>query len=117
MMASRFLRGEKETKHSRFHEFTERGFNWMLRRYERGLDLVLRHQSRCVRPLAQTRFSVTQPAEIQRGMDTNTPKRTNSERILLFASQTQSMVQPLMKCHLVISLHQFSEVPFQWHRH
>jgi hydrophobic/amphiphilic exporter-1 (mainly G- bacteria), HAE1 family len=44
MMASRFLRGEKETKHSRFYEFTERGFNWMLRRYERGLDLVLRHQ-------------------------------------------------------------------------
>jgi hydrophobic/amphiphilic exporter-1 (mainly G- bacteria), HAE1 family len=44
MMASRFLRGEKETKHSRFYEFTERGFNWMLRQYERGLDVVLRHQ-------------------------------------------------------------------------
>jgi len=44
MMASRFLRGEKETKHSRFYEFTERGFNWMLRQYERGLDVVLSHQ-------------------------------------------------------------------------
>src|SRR4029078_836040 len=44
MMASRFLRSEKETKHSRFYEITERGFDKMLHAYERGLDLVLRHQ-------------------------------------------------------------------------
>ena len=44
MMASRFLRSEKETKHSRFYEITERGFDKMLHGYERGLDLVLRHQ-------------------------------------------------------------------------
>src|SRR6476660_3841761 len=44
MMASRFLRSEKETKHSRFYEITERGFDRMLHAYERGLDVVLRHQ-------------------------------------------------------------------------
>src|SRR5438874_7622943 len=44
MMASRFLRSEKETRHSRFYEITERGFDRMLHGYERGLDLVLRHQ-------------------------------------------------------------------------
>src|SRR4029078_8043744 len=44
MMASRFLRPERETKRSRFYELTERGFDKMLRGYERGLDLVLRHQ-------------------------------------------------------------------------
>ena len=44
MMASRFLRSEQETKHGRFYEITERGFDEMLRAYERGLDVVLRHQ-------------------------------------------------------------------------
>src|ERR1700741_5189539 len=44
MMASRFLRSEKETKHGRFYEITERGFDKMLHAYERGLDVVLRHQ-------------------------------------------------------------------------
>src|SRR6185295_1892727 len=44
MMASRFLRSDKETRHSRFYDVTERGFDWMLRWYERGLNLVLRHQ-------------------------------------------------------------------------
>ena len=44
MMASRFLRAEKETKHSRFYEITERGFEALLGAYERGLDFVLRHQ-------------------------------------------------------------------------
>jgi hydrophobic/amphiphilic exporter-1 (mainly G- bacteria), HAE1 family len=44
MMASRFLRSEKETKHGWFYETTERGFNKMLHIYERGLDLVLRNQ-------------------------------------------------------------------------
>jgi HAE1 family hydrophobic/amphiphilic exporter-1 len=44
MMASRFLRSEKETRHGRFYEITERGFDRMLHGYERGLDIVLRHQ-------------------------------------------------------------------------
>jgi HAE1 family hydrophobic/amphiphilic exporter-1 len=44
MMASRFLRSDNETRHSRFYDVTERGFDWMLRWYERGLNLVLRHQ-------------------------------------------------------------------------
>src|SRR5207244_145637 len=44
MMASRFLRRETETKHGRFYEITERGFDKMLLGYERGLDVVLRHQ-------------------------------------------------------------------------
>jgi hydrophobic/amphiphilic exporter-1 (mainly G- bacteria), HAE1 family len=44
MMASRFLKSEKETKHSRFYDFTERGFDKMLRGYEKSLDVVLRHQ-------------------------------------------------------------------------
>jgi len=44
MMASRFLTSEKETKHGRFYRLTERGFDAMLRAYERGLDIVLRHQ-------------------------------------------------------------------------
>jgi HAE1 family hydrophobic/amphiphilic exporter-1 len=44
MMASRFLRHEKETKHNRFYGITERGFDRMLRAYEAGLDIVLRHQ-------------------------------------------------------------------------
>src|SRR5262249_8762146 len=42
--ASRFLRSEKETKHNRFYEITERGFEKLLHVYERGLDAVLRHQ-------------------------------------------------------------------------
>ena len=44
MMASRFLRSEKETKHGRFYEITERGFDKLLHGYELGLDFVLRHQ-------------------------------------------------------------------------
>src|SRR5438874_9094961 len=44
MMASRFLRSEKETKHGRFYAMTERGFDKMLHAYARGLDVVLRHQ-------------------------------------------------------------------------
>jgi HAE1 family hydrophobic/amphiphilic exporter-1 len=44
MMASRFLKSEREIKHGRFYEITERGFDRMLRGYERGLDFVLRHQ-------------------------------------------------------------------------
>ena len=42
MMASRFLRSGQEHKHGRLYELSERGFEAMLRAYERGLDLVLR---------------------------------------------------------------------------
>ena len=42
MMASRFLRSEKQTKHGKFYRWSERGFDALLRGYERGLDLVLR---------------------------------------------------------------------------
>ncbi|KPF98039.1 acriflavine resistance protein B [Rhodopseudomonas sp. AAP120] len=42
MMASRFLRNEHAVKHGRLYDLSERGFEAMLRAYERGLDLVLR---------------------------------------------------------------------------
>ena len=42
MMASRFLRAEHETRHGRFYQWSERGFDAMLRAYERGLNLALR---------------------------------------------------------------------------
>src|SRR5271167_3500286 len=42
MMASRFLRAHSETKHGKFYEWSERGFDAMLHAYERGLDLALR---------------------------------------------------------------------------
>jgi HAE1 family hydrophobic/amphiphilic exporter-1 len=44
MMAARFLRNEHQVKHGRFYVITERGFDRLLRAYERGLDVVLRHQ-------------------------------------------------------------------------
>jgi HAE1 family hydrophobic/amphiphilic exporter-1 len=42
MMASRFLRAHRETRHGRFYQWSERGFEAMLHAYERGLDLALR---------------------------------------------------------------------------
>ncbi|MCA1452478.1 multidrug efflux RND transporter permease subunit [Bradyrhizobium sp. BRP22] len=42
MMASRFLRSHGETKHGRFYEMSERGFDAMLRAYQSVLDLALR---------------------------------------------------------------------------
>jgi HAE1 family hydrophobic/amphiphilic exporter-1 len=42
MMASRFLRSHKETRHGRFYQWSERAFDAMLRGYERGLDLALK---------------------------------------------------------------------------
>jgi HAE1 family hydrophobic/amphiphilic exporter-1 len=42
MMASRFLRAHGETRHGWFYRWSERGFDAMLRGYERGLDLALR---------------------------------------------------------------------------
>ncbi|HEY4749716.1 MAG TPA: multidrug efflux RND transporter permease subunit [Steroidobacteraceae bacterium] len=44
MMCALFLRDEKHTEHGRFYLTLERGFQWMLDRYTRGLDLVLSHQ-------------------------------------------------------------------------
>jgi hydrophobic/amphiphilic exporter-1 (mainly G- bacteria), HAE1 family len=42
MMCSRFLRPHSEApKHGRFYQMSERGFDAMLRAYERGLDLAL----------------------------------------------------------------------------
>ena len=42
MMASRFLRAHGEVSHGWFYQWSERGFDAMLRGYERGLDLALR---------------------------------------------------------------------------
>lgn len=43
MMCSRFLRSHSEApKHGRFYQLSERGFDAMLRAYERGLDIALR---------------------------------------------------------------------------
>ncbi len=44
MMCSLFLRDEKHSAHGRFYLTLERGFDWMVRHYTRGLDFVLRHQ-------------------------------------------------------------------------
>jgi HAE1 family hydrophobic/amphiphilic exporter-1/multidrug efflux pump len=44
MMASLFLRDERHERHGRFYLALERGFKWLLDRYTRGLDFVLRHQ-------------------------------------------------------------------------
>ena len=41
MMASRFLKQEKKEQHGRLYRWSERGFEAMLRGYERGLDLAL----------------------------------------------------------------------------
>jgi HAE1 family hydrophobic/amphiphilic exporter-1 len=41
MMASRFLRGHHETKHGKLYQWSERGFDAMLRAYEHGLDRAL----------------------------------------------------------------------------
>jgi HAE1 family hydrophobic/amphiphilic exporter-1 len=42
MMASRFLRAHHDTQHGKFYQWSERGFDAMLRAYERGLDLAMR---------------------------------------------------------------------------
>ncbi len=44
MMASRFLKPEKKEEHGRLYNWSERGFQAMLKGYERGLDLVLDHR-------------------------------------------------------------------------
>jgi HAE1 family hydrophobic/amphiphilic exporter-1 len=42
MMASRFLRAHSETRHGKFYQWSERGFDRMLHAYEGGLDRALR---------------------------------------------------------------------------
>jgi hydrophobic/amphiphilic exporter-1 (mainly G- bacteria), HAE1 family len=44
MMASRFLKPPKEAHHGRLYAWSERAFDALLRGYERGLDVVLRHR-------------------------------------------------------------------------
>lgn len=44
MLASRFLRDERARRHGRLYIVVERFFAALLARYERGLDVVLRHQ-------------------------------------------------------------------------
>ena len=44
MMCSRLLKAEKDEKHGRFYDMTERMFQGMLDWYERGLKWVLQHQ-------------------------------------------------------------------------
>jgi hydrophobic/amphiphilic exporter-1 (mainly G- bacteria), HAE1 family len=44
MMCALFLRDEKHVQHGRFYTTLERGFDWLIGHYTRGLDFVLRHQ-------------------------------------------------------------------------
>ncbi len=44
MMASRFLKTEKKEEHGKLYNWSERGFDALLKGYERGLDLVLGHR-------------------------------------------------------------------------
>ena len=44
MMCARLLRADGREKHGRVYQASERGFGWILARYERSLAWVLRHQ-------------------------------------------------------------------------
>ncbi|MGA7085299.1 MAG: multidrug efflux RND transporter permease subunit [Pseudolabrys sp.] len=44
MLASRMLRPPKEAHHGRLYAWSERAFDALLHAYERGLDIVFRHQ-------------------------------------------------------------------------
>jgi HAE1 family hydrophobic/amphiphilic exporter-1 len=44
MMCALFLRDEKHAQHGRFYLTLERGFDWLIEHYTRGLDVVLSHQ-------------------------------------------------------------------------
>ena len=44
MMGALFLRDERHVSHGRFYMALERGFQWLIEHYTRGLDFVLRHQ-------------------------------------------------------------------------
>jgi multidrug efflux pump len=44
MMTARLLRSEKDRKHGKFYETTERGWDWTVKLYDRGLRWVLQHR-------------------------------------------------------------------------
>ncbi|MBC7665159.1 MAG: efflux RND transporter permease subunit, partial [Caulobacter sp.] len=44
MLCSRFLKNEHATRHGRLYQLFERGFDKLLARYKRGLDVVMKHQ-------------------------------------------------------------------------
>jgi hydrophobe/amphiphile efflux-1 (HAE1) family protein len=44
VMCSLFLKGAHEGEHGRLNQMAERGFEWFLRQYDRGLHFVFRHQ-------------------------------------------------------------------------
>jgi multidrug efflux pump subunit AcrB len=44
MMCALFLRDERHARHGRFYNSLERGFQWLVDHYTRGLDFVLAHQ-------------------------------------------------------------------------
>jgi HAE1 family hydrophobic/amphiphilic exporter-1 len=44
MMASRFLKSEKDVRHNKLYQWSERMFDALVNRYGRGLDFVIRHQ-------------------------------------------------------------------------
>jgi len=44
VMCSLFLKGEHESQRGRLNQMAERGFEWFLRQYDRGLHFVFRHQ-------------------------------------------------------------------------
>ena len=43
MMCAKFLKSENDRKHGRIYRASERGFNWLLNGYDRGLKWVLKH--------------------------------------------------------------------------
>jgi HAE1 family hydrophobic/amphiphilic exporter-1 len=45
MLSSRFLRSEKDKKHGRFYNVTERGYDWLLDQYKWTLDWTIRHRA------------------------------------------------------------------------
>jgi multidrug efflux pump len=45
MMCARLLRPESEIRHGRLYQASERGFQWILSRYDMTLSWVLRHQA------------------------------------------------------------------------
>ena len=44
MLASRFLKHQSEVHHGRIYDLSERGFNWLLARYEAGLKWSIAHR-------------------------------------------------------------------------
>ncbi|MFI5030258.1 MAG: efflux RND transporter permease subunit [Reyranellales bacterium] len=67
MMASRFLKSEKDVKHGRAYQWSERGFEGLLKGYERGLDFVLGHRFLTLLFLATLALSVVLFVYIPKG--------------------------------------------------